>query len=364
MSPKKRRAENRGLPRRWQRRHGAIYYRVPPGEEHRWNGKQMFRLGATEPEAYRVWADRVERGQRPAASIEDLAERYLLEHVMTLSPKTRESYRPSLERVVAAFGRMAPSDVEPHHCRAYFDRVRTSRSLAVARSDLTVLRGMLAKALDWGILRHHPMAGMRFETLPAATRDVAAWEVDAMLSIPATTRTVRLAQLYTRLKLMLGLRRGDMLRLRLSDLRDDGIHVTPAKTIRSSGVTLIFQWVDETGEPIRELAEVVDAIRALPPRRIGDAFLFTTREGRGFIDETTGRANGFDTLWTRFIDRVLAETPLSERIKEKDLRALVGAESASDEDARHRLGHTSVATTRRHYRRRPRLITPLTRGGS
>jgi len=42
---------------------------------------------------------------------------------------------------------------------------------------------------------------------------------------------------------MAGLRRGDVLRLRLSNLHDDGIHVRTSKTVKR----LVFEW-DDAGE--------------------------------------------------------------------------------------------------------------------
>jgi len=43
------------------------------------------------------------------------------------------------------------------------------------------------------------------------------------------------------LKLLLGLRQGDMLRLKESDLKEDGIHVTPRKTKGSTTVAMIYK---------------------------------------------------------------------------------------------------------------------------
>lgn len=45
--PKPRRAENIGLPERWQFNHGAYFYRVPPGHERHWGYKKRYRLGKT-----------------------------------------------------------------------------------------------------------------------------------------------------------------------------------------------------------------------------------------------------------------------------------------------------------------------------
>ncbi len=75
-----------------------------------------------------------------------------------------------------------------------------------------------------------------------------------------------------------------------------------------------------------------------------------------------GRSNSFDSLWQRFMTKALKETQLVERFTEHDLRAKVASDNES-ERARQLLGHTSVITTDRIYRRKPELIKPSVRGG-
>ena len=59
--PRKRvRTENKGLPARWRFRHGAYYFDVPVSLRDAWDGKREFRLGKTLPEAYRIWAQRLD----------------------------------------------------------------------------------------------------------------------------------------------------------------------------------------------------------------------------------------------------------------------------------------------------------------
>ena len=61
-------------------------------------------------------------------------------------------------------------------------------------------------------------------------RLVEDWEIDEALAIESSYRGVLIANAYMRLKLMTGLRRGDILRLKLSNLKEDGIHVLLNKT--------------------------------------------------------------------------------------------------------------------------------------
>jgi len=132
--------------------------------------------------------------------------------------------------------------------------------------------------------------------------------------------------------------------------------VQPHKTAKTTGKRLIIEWDADD-----ELKAVISDIQRLPPRRIGDAPLFVTRQGKPYIKED-GSANAFDSLWQRFTRKALNQTDLTKRFQERDLRAKVASESASLEEASERLGHASTATTKRIYRRKPAKVKPLILG--
>ncbi|MGD8615830.1 MAG: hypothetical protein PVI91_09230 [Gammaproteobacteria bacterium] len=134
---------------------------------------------------------------------------------------------------------------------------------------------------------------------------------------------------------MTGLRRGDILRIKRSSIKDDGIAVLLNKTRNSTGKRLIIQW-DTEGD----MRGLVDEILRMPPRRIGDAPLFVTRQGKPYIN-SHGQCNAFDSLWQQFMDKVMETTKISERFQERDLRAKVASESDSLVEASERLGHAA-----------------------
>lgn len=73
-----------------------------------------------------------------------------------------------------------------------------------------------------------------------------------------------------------------------------------------------------------------DAVeRAKRVRPALSPFLFCGRTGKGYIDEETGECHGFDSIWSRFMDRVLKETKVAERFTAHDLRAKVGSDAES-----------------------------------
>ena len=153
------------------------------------------------------------------------------------------------------------------------------------------------------------------------------------------------------MKLLTGMRRGDLLRLRPAhDCEEDGIHVQPRKTARSTGKRLVIEWS-------AELRAAVEMALAARPVDIAP-YLFCTRRGECYA-KADGSANGWESMWGRFMDRLLAETKVEERFTEHDLRAKCASDAGSLEHARALLAHADARTTERVYRRRPERVKPL-----
>lgn len=354
--PKLRNRQNRGLPKRWRLKNGAYRYLVPPGMEGQWDGKKEFTLGKTLPEAYRVWADKLGASE-DVTTISGLMDRYLLEVVPTKSFKSQESNQLAIRRMKPVFGMMRPNEIQPVHAYKYADLVTKAHGKTSAKHDIQCLSHLLTKAVEWGVINRNPILGqVRIKGAHPRDRLVEDWEIDEALSIQSSYRGVLVANAYIRFKLMTGLRRGDILRLKLSSIRDDGIHILLNKTKQSTGKRLIIEW-DREGD----MRALLDEIIRIPPRRIGDAPLFVTRQGKPYTDNQ-GRCNAFDSLWQRFMDKVMETTNVSERFQERDLRAKVASDSDSLVEASERLGHADTAITQRVYRRKPVRIQPLKKG--
>jgi integrase len=322
--------------------------------EDEWNGKKEFLLGRTLPEAYRTWSERLNSEGSSIRTIAHLMDRYLLEVVPNKAPKSQESNQISLAKLRPVFGHMSITSLKPKHAYQYKDGATRKHGATATNRDLEVLSHLLTMAVEWGLIDRNQLKGqVTKNSTPPRDRLVEDWEIAEALKVASP-----IVGLYFRLKLMTGLRRGDLLRLRLPDIRDDGIHVQPHKTAKTTGKRLIITWDDDG-----ELEMVVDAIKKLPPRRIGDAPLFVTRQGKPYIKED-GSANAFDSLWQRFMRKALDKTKLKERFQERDLRAKVASESATLEEASERLAHASTATTKRIYRRKPSKVKPLILGAT
>lgn len=343
--PQKRKPENKGFPPRWRALHGAIYYRVPKGMESKWDGKSLFRLGKTASEAYKTWAERIENNIKHD-TIGDLLDRYLLEVVPTKAPKSQTADKHHIQKLRPVFGDMLIGDLEPKNIYQYVDKQQAKVS---AKRRIALLSHSYTKAVEWGYISNHPFKGeIRLAGEKPRTRYVEDWEIIECLALPPMRKrgSVHAIQSYIRLKLLTGLRRGDLLRLRVADCRDDGMHITTNKT----GKPLIYQWTPE-------LQNAVHAAKSTRPVDIGP-FLFCTKLGECYLDETTGEAHGWASMWQRFMERVKAETKVNEHFTEHDLRAKVASDAESLERARQLLAHADSRITNRVYRRKAEIVKP------
>ena len=357
MTPRARRKENQALPRRWTFHHGAYYYRVPPGCEEYWDGKKMFRLGGSLGEAHKVFAERIGPTAVPEKliTIGDALDRYAREVVPTKAPKTQAENSRIIGKLRAVFGAMPLKNFKTTDAYAYQDR-RGAKHPTAANRELEVLSHVFTKCKRWGLIERHPMTEGRegFEKIVTPPRDryVEDWEVAEALSMSSRRKkgSVRMCQAYIKLKLATGFRRTDLLKLRISDMREDGIHVMPSKTASSSGRKSFRKWTPE-------LREIVQECLTARPVDIGP-FLFCNKRGESYFDEDSGSANGFDSIWQRFMGRVLTETKVRERFQERDLRAKAGTDAEDLDHAQALLDHSSKSTTRRVYRRKPEAVEP------
>lgn len=345
--PKPRNSENKGLPARWKKAHGAYYYRVPVGLEALWNGKQMFRLGSSLHEAYKEWSKRLESLEK-ASTIGQLLDRYALEVMPAKAMATQASNVKEIKILRQVFGHMLLQHLKPQDIYRYADK-REAKSRA--RKEIALLSHAFTKAVEWGYIERHPFKGeVRLEGSKPRTRYIEDWELaEAMsLSAPKEKGGVAMVQAYIQLKLLLGLRQGDMLRLKEVDMKEDGIYVTPHKTQNSTGKSMIYKWSDN-------LRLAVERCRSARPPDISK-WLFCDRFGECYINEETSKAEGWSSIWQRFMARVLAETKVKERFTEHDFRAKAGSDAKSTARAQELLGHSDSKITDRVYRRKASII--------
>lgn len=361
--PRPRLKSNNGLPKRWRFKNGAYRYQVPKADRAKWDGKAEFTLGTTLPEAYKVWSDRI-GVIADARTVDQLLDRYAIEVSPTKKPASRHNDSYIIPVLKKHFGHFKiVDDIEPSDVFEYVSKrvdKNGRRVLTAAHREVEVLSHAFTWSVQWGLNKKHPFKEeVRFEREMQPKRKaryVEDWEIVEALSLkPMRKRgSVRMCQAYIRLKLLCGLRQTDLLRLRAADAREDGIHVQASKTESTTGARQIFTWVDKDGNDTGRRA-AWDGALAARPLDIAP-FVFCNEDGESYLDEATGRANGFSSIWQRFMKRVLKDTKLKKKFAERHLRSKVGSDAESLERARKILGHADIRTTKQFYRLKPEVI--------
>ncbi len=323
----RRRKSHKHLPQRVYLRSGSYYFVDYLGKWH-----NLGRNYATAMAAYGQIADH----DSAVTNMEDLIDRYLRE----IAPKKAEStFKDNIKQAKylrAAFGKLRPVQIKAQGIYAYLD-ARGKRSRVQANRELALLSHIFKYAIRWGAVDRNPCIGVeRFKETP---RDcyVEDWEYLAFREFGGP-----LIAAYIDFKLLTGLRKGDVLCLKIEHLKEDGIHAHISKTNKD----IIIAWSDA-------LREAVTAIRSLPrPSRVTGLYLFCTRHGKPYA------VSGFSSIWQRRMKAALEAGVLKERFTDHDLRAKSGSDTDLDHAA-SLLTHLDARTTQRHYRRKTPVVRPL-----
>ncbi len=228
----------------------------------------------------------------------------------------------------------------------YHDK-RTAKT--AAKREIALLSHAYTKAVEWGYIDKHPFKGeVVLKNNKPRDRYIEDWEIIECLSLDSAYNwdKTHVIQSYIKLKLLTGLRKTDLLSQHVKDIDDKGLMVTTSKT----GKKIIFEWTEELGK-------AVEHAKSCRPVDISP-FLFCNKRGKAYVNFDTGKTSGFDSIWQRFMKRVLLETKVKEKFTEHDLRAKVGSDMESLERAQQILTHSCVKTTNRVYRRKAEIIKP------
>ena len=238
---------------------------------------------------------------------------------------------------------MALEAVQPQHIYRYADE---RGALTAAHREIEVLGSAYTFAISKGWTNWHPITKkVRLKNPPKRTRYIEDAELLIFkgVAMPALFAYVWLRELT-------GLRRTDLLSIRPArDFRDDGMHVQPHKTAKTTGKRLIFEWTPE-------LRQAVQLALAARPKDIAPT-LFCNRRGEAYI-KADGSANGWDSLWQRAMAKAM-RVGLQQRFTDRDIRKKVASDAPTLERAAALLGHADSRTTARHYRIGPDRVKPV-----
>jgi len=271
-------------------------------------------------------------------TVKDAVWHYIEASKDRLAESTLAGYRASAANVCAVFGPMRLEDVQPHDVYRYLTtkgNVQANRDRALLSAAYSEARriGAFPKAAD------DPTKGLEYRN-PEKPRDryVTDDELDAILA-KASPKLACIARFIE----LSGMRQGDALRVKLSDLDDEGFTYYNNKSKKWQGL----EWSDE-------LTACVDEAKRLW-RRFGREWLFESKPKGLHSERGIGpyTPSGLRALW-----RVARKKAGLTDVRLHDLRAKSASDAGTLEEAQKRLGHTDQKVTHRHYRRKIERIKP------
>lgn len=329
------------LPRRWRIIRERYFYNVPPNARDQWDGKQTFKLGDTEQEAWRTWFERT--GELPTEKqvidMNYVFDSWWAEYVIRyLSESTHESYRHYLKKLRKVFGHLPPGALKPAHVFRYKDERRDANGhqlTVTANREAAVLSSAMNHAVrkgwvDANVLKPACTKLGPYKESPR-TRVPSAEELEAFCDLNPRLRG------YVTLKRITGLRQGQLLAIDLTR-HYDGVYLCPPAS--KGGTSNRYE-----GETLIETINLILGSRV--PR--GPLFLNQHRKPL--------TSSALKSAWKRAMKKYVELG--GEKFNEHDIRKYVASEAETLDHAQRLLGHKDSRVTQSIYRPGPQRVTVL-----
>jgi len=266
--------------------------------------------------------------------LSDLIDRFLSVRQLSdkpLAAKTFNTYSVCARRLKIAFEQFKPSDFKPSHFYQWIAAKKITTSMASQYRNVMI--GAMQLAVEEGLIDRNPIKEVKNYISKSRDRYISDGEFLAIYARATPTLKAMMD-----IAVMTGQRIGDVIKIKLADLTDDGIFVIQQKT----KARLCIAWNPELRQAVATARALHQCVRGMT--------LFHTREGKQFSYWT------IRTLWNR-----ATEAAGVEDAHMHDLRAKAATDAKKDGiDSKALLGHKSENVHLRYIRDKE---TPLVQSG-
>lgn len=293
-------------------KHGRYYYVV---------GGKWHALSKDYAEALAQYAQRT---ASTGAGMAALVDRFLIEVAPRRSPKTQKEYRRLGEKLKTVFADFRPEQVKPHHVAAVIDHEAKTAPVQANRLR-QLLSVVFAHAVRWGVVDFNPCRDVTGISVKKRDRYITDEEFAKVKAAAGDSIACIMDFCY-----LTAQRISDVLKVRLSDITEDGVYFEQGKTGKKLRV-----------EITPDLAEVIGRAKGLHNKVRG----MTLFHGRG------GKQYGYFGISSMF--RRACKKAGVENFHIHDLRAKGLTDADRQGHNSQRLGgHSNRATTEHYIKRR------------
>jgi integrase len=312
------------LPDRIYHKHNAYYF-YPLG------GKWT-RLDSDFTKAMMKWAEIVGE-QKTANKMGEVMDRYMSEVAPTMAKKTYKDNLQQIKPLKICFGEIAPKKIKPVDIFKYLDIRR--KTATAANLEKALLSCIFSKAIEWGIVESNPCKVVKKLKVKKRDRYITDEEFQKLCSMASP-----FIKSVLELGYITGQRIGDLLDIRLTAIKEDGLHITQGKT----GKKLDFELTAGLKMVIAEAKSIRRPVQGM--------YLFYSRKGTKYTYD------GFSSIFYRLKKK--AGLP---DIHFHDIRAKATTDAnAQGRDAQKLAGHESRTMTDHYIKKRMiERVKPLER---
>lgn len=324
----------------------AFYYNGRDAE----GGRVKIPLGQDMADAKREWA-KLECQEVPADTglLRFIFDRYERDVIPTKAIATRRDNALCMKKLRAVFDSAPIDAITPQVIAQYRDK-RGATAPVRANREITLLSHIWNMAREWGFTaKENPVKGVRKnkEKPRDFYADDAVWAAVYATACDELKDAMDLAYLT-------GQRPADVLKMRLSDVKDGALELQQNKTKKKLRILLDDQEGGRT-----KLGMLIDRIKARP-RKVASLVIVATPAGAALTRWT---------LRTRFDDARADAAKVADEAEKHDLAARIRTfqfrdirpKAASETDLAHAsklLGHTDRQITRTVYQRVGETVMP------
>lgn len=197
----------------------------------------------------------------------ELVSRALSDMKLTVAPSTFKNYSTCSRRVLEAFAEFTPQQIKPQHVAAFLDDNKATPSMAnLLRS---FLKGMFTRAVRWGIVEANPVRDIEQFKTGKRDRYITAEEFKAIREHATPT-----LQCLMDLAYITGQRMGDVIKIRYSDISDQGVFVRQQKT----GNRVLITMTPDLDAAIKQARTIHQSVKGMTllHKRDGTALAYGT----------------------------------------------------------------------------------------
>lgn len=272
------------------------------------------------------------------ATVEQQIDRYEIECLRVLAPRTQRDYARHLNHLRRRFGPLLLDELKPRTFGEFLNEIPPGKKGRIQRvRQLAVLSAVFTQAVSfWYSMERNPLRDVKRPKNKPRDRYVSDAEYNGVkeMAIPPIRLAIELAYLT-------GQRQGDIIGLKWRDI-DDRVHFVQGKTGKKIGVKI--------GPKLEKTLDECWMLRH--GGNEGGEYVITRSKGGGRYT-----SEGFRAGWQRLICRWVRMG--GARWNYHDLRAKCVSDSKSLQEASDRAGHIGQQMTKRVYDRKERLVDSL-----